>query len=305
MSQVIPEKLAILQKVPKFKTPSQGLLYYNASSAFASLGTNLGAGKYVIQSDGANGLTMTSELSSITASFMKTSGGTDIATNALMYWDSSSTVKGISIPSFNDNQYYCFMNGAFSKPTYFNNIITSSLVNTIATTTNKGILGTSGVLQCATSGEQYAITKDSQGGYALEKIVQGTSGLTGVGYKSWDIEFADHTPASWTRQPFTTKFGGCSTVAAKTYIVTMTASFSFTDVEGMFTAGDQYFTLLDGNGSTLFKWKFTPQTTNTFSWTGAYTFSTTSVDWRCDLQIPAGTGIDIDYYKITMVQATY
>jgi len=299
-----PERLCILQKVPKYKTVSPGLLLYSAN-AFSTLGNNSAAGNYVIHSDGSNNFSLSAELGRITNSYLKTSGDTDIATNNLFYFDSTSTVKGIAIPSFNDNKYYVFQNGTFALPTYMNNIITSSLVNTIATTTDKGMLSTGGVLQCATANEQYAITKDSNGEYALEKIVQGTSGLTSVGYKSWDIEFADHSPSSWTRQAFTTKFGGCSTVSTKTYIVTITAAFSFTDVEGLYSVGDYYFTLLDGTGNTMFKYKFTPQTLNMLAWTGVYTFSTTSVDWRCDLSIPTGCGIDIEYFKITMVQCTY
>jgi len=301
-----PERLAILQKVPKYKTVSPGLLAYTTSSSFSTIGGNLSSGKYVIQSDGASNLSFVSELNRLDTSYLKTSENASLSTNSLFYFDTTSTVSAISIPSFNDNYYYCFQNGAFVKPTYFNNIITSSLLNSIATTNDKGILSTGGTLQCSTSGEQYAVQKDSNDNYILTKIVMSASGLTSLDYKNFDIEFADHNPVSWSRQAFTTKFGGCGTLTAnKAYVVNIAVSFSFNDIEGLYTPKQNYFTMLNSAGSTMFTWYFTPNTTQCFAWTGTYTPTTTSVDWRCDLTIPSGCGIDIDFFKITMIQCGY
>jgi len=306
MSTPKPERLAILQGVPKYKSMSPGIMSYTTSNTFTVLGNGLSSGNYVLTTDGSNNYSLTSELSRVTTSHFKCSDGSDVASNSLLFFNSVSTVSSIAIPSFNDNYYYCWQNGNIVKSTYMNNIITSSLVNTIATATDHGLLSTGGVIECSTANEQYAVQKDSNGNYTLSKIVMSASGLTGLSYKVMDLEFADHTVTRWSRQALTSKFGGTTTVTAnKAYQVTITASFSFTDVEGMFTPGDNYFTMLDDNGNTLFKWKFTPTTTQCYSWTGIYSPSTNTIDWRCDLQIPNNCGIDIDYFKITMVQLSY
>lgn len=335
------EKLCVLNKIPKYKTFEQGLMYYSGSQ-FQTLGKDLSSGEYMI-SIGNDGMSLVASepaalFTTIDNTYFKMNSNNAVLTmpssnerGIVPMFTASSTFAALKIPK-NDNKWRLFRNGEFTDRNKLTSFISVSnpgvIVNTgensnleiwcptdaktygfsYNTSTKKPYMTAIGLnslgITMPTKNELYGLTQGNDNIVTLSKV--DLSSIGNITYKSYTLTYN-------TDKGNITSFAGSeidlvfnispsvSLVSSKFYMCFIDISFEFEDIEGFYGTENSF--LIKNSAETVLECKFNEQRYQSFH--GTYILACTSANklpFNVVLTIPSNCSPSITNFGIKMLQ---